>query len=440
VQKRFNTFDTQATAGLQAGTTPGFLYIKGTIDENEARYLSDPRVAIPVDWSMLPNEARDLRKLVAPAFTPSTAPGQIWQHLQGFITQQFQNTTGVLEFSSGLPGGAGRNDTATGASIEQATSQAISTPTLQGKANVRKRGMEITISLFKKCMPIPRWFPMKGKFGRQEFKELSGIDVDAELRFEVVKNSELTRTIYDIRKDMGEFYAQFGGIMGFLEAKKMYPREVSELAKQWNVDIEDEDYSAIESICSKRIEQMKQGLNQTQDPMGLGQFIVPPISELEPQLDIKSKWCQEWLDTDQGQDAPMPLRQAVELMIKGQFVSHVGQQSAVAAGAGVVSAIGQAPEALGQQMLEGGQQPQEPEPQVTPDAALKVQADSQNAERQAMESEAARQHAASESEKARRHEAEQGAHARVNALALKALELKSREKVAAKQRSVAHAK
>lgn len=439
VQKRSSTIDTQVIAGLQAGTTPGFLYIKGVMDENEARYLSDPRVAIPIDWSLVPQEARDLNKLVKPAFTPATMPGQMMQYLQGFLTNQFQLSFGVTEFAGGLPGADVHSDTATAAAIGDATSKAISTPTLLGKANVRKRGMEITISLFKKCMPIPRWFPMKGKFGRQEFKELSGIDVDAELRFEVVKNSELTRTIYDIRKDMGEFYAQFGGIMGFLEAKKMYPREVSELAKQWNIDIEDEDYSAIESICSKRIEQMKQGLSQTQDPMELGQFIQPPISELEPQLDIKSKWCQEYLDTDEGQDAPMPLRQAVELMIKGQFVSHVGQQSAVAAGAGVVSAVGQAPEALGQQMLESGQQPQEPEPQVTPDAALKVQADSQNAERQAAEAESARQHAANESDKARRHEAEQGAHTRANALALKTLELKSREKVAAKQRSVASA-
>ncbi len=394
VQKRFNTFDTQATAGLQAGTTPGFLYIKGVIDENEARYLSDPRVAIPVDWSLLPNEAKDLRKLVAPAFTPSTAPGQIWQHLQGFITQQFQNTTGVMEFSSGLPGMAGRNDTATGASIEQATSQAISTPTLQGKACVRKRGMEITIKLFKQCMPIPRWFPMKGKFGRQEFKELSGIDVDAELRFEVVKNSELTRTIYDIRKDLTDFYTQFGGIMGFLQAKKMFPREVSETANQWNVEIEDEDYTVIESICTKRIEQMKQGMSQTQNPEELLSFIQPPVSKMEPQGSIKSKWLQEYLDTDEGTDAPMPLRLAVELLIQQCFMVEVGQQAALAGGAGIVSAVGQAPEALGQKALEGdpqqGQQP--PPPQVSPDAALKVQAGAQSQQMAAQQADAQRQH------------------------------------------------
>lgn len=449
VQKRSSTIDTQVVAGLQAGTTPGFLYIKGVLDENEARYLSDPRVAIPIDWSLVPQDARDLNKLVRPAFTPATMPGQMMQYLQGFLTNQFQSTFGVTEFSSGLPGMAGRNDTATGASIEQATSQAISTPTLQCKAYVRKRGMEITVKLFKNCMPIPRTFPMKGKFGRQEFKELAGADVDADLRFEVVKNSELTRTIYDIRKDMSDFYAQFGGLMGFLEAKKMYPREVSELANQWNVEIEDEDYSAIESICTKRIEQMMQGLSRTQDPNELLSFIKPPVSKLEPQADIKAKWLQEWLDTDEGQDAPMPMRLAVELLIQGQFMGSVGQQAAVAGGQGMVQAAGQAPMAIGQKMLEGD--PQSEQPQVSPDAQLKVQADQQSQQQAAQEAEAQRQSDAEQQQGQQAHDSAQAflQHQRdreketldrAHELAKLRLELTSREKIAAKhkqQRSAA---
>lgn len=437
VQKRANTIDTQAVAALQAGSTPGFLYIKGVIDENEARYLSDPRVAIPVDWSLVPQESRDLNKLVKPAFTPATMPGQMLQYLQGFLNNQFQSTFGVTEFSGGLPGMAGRNDTATGASIAQATSQAISTPTLLSKAYTRKRGSEIVIDLFKRCMPMPRWFPMKGKFGREEFKQFSGIDVDADLRFEVVPNSEMTRTIYDVRKDLGEFHAQFGGIMGFLEAKKMYPREVADLAKKWNIDIEDEDYDAITGICAKRIDQMKQGLQQTQDPMRLIQFIQPPVSQKEPQLDIKAKWLQEYLDTDQGQEDPMPLRIAIEQLIEGNFMGAVGLEAAKAFGAGVVETAGQAPQALGQQLLESGQQgQQEQPPQIDPNAQLKVEADVQNAERQSAESEAGRLHEASEGDAQRKHELA----VKNRDLEMKRLELKSKEKVAAKQRSAASAR
>lgn len=449
VQKRSSTIDTQVIAGLQAGTTPGFLYIKGVMDENEARYISDPRVAIPIDWSLVPQDSRDLNKLVKPAFTPATMPGQMMQYLQGFLTNQFQLTFGVTEFAGGLPGSDIQSDTATAAAIGDATSKAISTPTLLGKAYARKRGMEITIKIFRECMPIPRWFPMKGKFGRQEFKELAGTDVDAELRFEVVKNSELTRTIYDIRKDLNDFYMQFGGLMGFLEARKLYPREVSELANQWNVQIEDEDYSAIESICSKRIEQMKAGMQQTQDPNELLGFIQPPISKLEPQADIKAKWLQEWLDTDEGQDSPMPMRQAVEMLIQGQFMGAVGQQAAIAGGQGMVQAVGQAPGAIGQKMLEGGQESEQP--QVSPDAQLKVQADQQSQEQAAAEAEAQRQADAEQQQGQREHEQTQTflqqqhernekASERAHELAKLRLELQSREKIAhhqAKQRSAA---
>jgi len=345
----------------------------------------------------------------------------------------------VTEFAGGLPGADIKSDTATAASIANATSQAISTPTLMGKAYVRKRGMEITISLFKQCMPIPRWFLMKGKFGRQEFKELAGSDVDAELRFEVVKNSELTRTIYDIRKDLNEFYAQFGGIMGFLEARKTFPREVSEIAKQWNVNIEDEDYDAISSICTKRIGQMKAGLGQTQDPLELVGFIQPPVSALEPQLELKSKWLQEYLDTDEGQDAPMPLRLAVEQLIQGNFTGATVQQAAIAGAQGVISAAGQAPEAIGQKLLEGGQE-QEPEPQVSPDVQLKTEADAQNAERQSVEADKAREHEQNQTLLQQRDQREEKALQRAHELSKLKLELASREKVAAKQRSAANAR
>lgn len=436
VQKRANTIDTQVVAALQAGSTPGFLYIKGVMEENEARYMGDPKVAIPIDWSLLPNEAKDLRKLVAPAFTPTTLPGQTIGYLQDFLRNQFQSTFGVTDFSGGLPGMAGRNDTATGAQIEAATSQAISTPVLQGKAMARKRGTEITIRLFKDCMPMARYFPMKGKFGREEFKQFSGSDVDAELRFETVPNSEATKTIYDVRKDLNDFHAQFGGIMGFLQAKQMFPREVSELAKKWDVDIENEDYDAITGICTRRIGQLKEGLKRTQNPQELLSFIQPPISEVEPQLDIKTKWLQEWLDTDEGQEAPMPLRQTIELVIHGQFIGKVQQEAAIAGGEGTVEAARQAPSAIGQQMLEQQSQPNE-QPQVSPDAALKVQADQDNAARQSAESAEGRQHELDRIRLTQRHETEKQKSEHAQALALKQLELVSQEKQNRMQRSAA---
>jgi hypothetical protein len=269
-----------------------------------------------------------------------------------------------------LPGQAGRNDTATGAQIEQAVSQSLSTPKLQGKAFVRLCGAKLTIDAWRKYMPIKRPIPVPGRFGRTNFKFFSSADVKTELIFRAVPNSEIARTIYDVRQDLDGFYAVFGGYVGFLQAKQTNPKEVMEEARRRGIQLDDDDWDAIAGLCLDRLDQLKQGLRQTQDPQGLLQFIQPPISQYESYLDLQRKWYQDWLIWDEGREAPMPLRQAVELIISGNFMSEISQQAGMAMGQGIVEAAGQAPSALGQQLLQG----QQPDPQAQQESEMQAQA------------------------------------------------------------------
>lgn len=414
VQKRSNSIDSQGLAGLQAGTTPALLYVKGTMTEDEARYLSDARTEIPVDWTMLPDEMKDLSKIVAPAFQPSAAFGPILQYREQFLNSMFQLTSGVTEGAQEVPGTGGRNDTATAARIEHATSQAMSTPTLEGKAETRRRGTEITLFLFKECMPLKRWFAVKSKFGKQEFKQFSGMDLTDNLQCSVVENSEMPRDVYQIRDNLTGFYAQYGGLIPFLQAKAQFPKEVAEHAKKWNVEVDDEGWDAITSICMERIDQMKRGLGMAQSPDQLLNFIQPPVSQFEQMLDIKTKRLQEWLDYDEAREGPPLLRQGVEQLIVQCFQYATGQDAALAGRMGIAQAVGQAPAAIGQQMLEG----QGPDPQAEQQAQMQAQQQQAELESQQkaqeqqgqIQSQALQQeHEAGEADAQRTHEAEQQA-------------------------------
>lgn len=426
VQKRSNAVDSQGLSALQAGSSPALLYVEGTITQDNAQYLGDAKAEIPVNWTMLPDEMKDLRKIVAPAFQPPAGLAPLLQYRQSFLNEMFQLTSGVTEFSEGLPGMAGRNDTATGAKIEQATSQALSTPTLESKAEARRRGAEITLELFRECMHLPLWFKVKGKFGKAEFKEFSGTDVKENLQCSVVENSEMPRDVYQIREDLSGFYAQYGGVLPFLQAKAQFPKDVAEHARKWNVEIDDEGWDAVASICMERIDQMKQGVRVTQDPSQLLSFIQPPVSEFEQFLDIKVKWLQEWLDYDEAREAPPVLRQGVEQLIVLCFQYAAGQDAALAGRQGLTQAIGQAPEAIGQQMLQQGQPQEDPTAQANQQAQIQSAQTAQEQGGQLQAQESAQQHEANEGAEQRTHEAGQQA----NEMAMRAAEMRSAERIA----------
>ena len=160
---------------------------------------------------------------------------------------------------------------------------------------------------------------------------------------------------------------------------------------EFDVDMLRDEYDAVTELCLRRLGQMQTVAQAGVDiPEVLIMAIQPPISEVELDLKEKSEWFARWLSTDQGIKSPMPLRAAVELLVKGQFQGAVQHEATIATGQGVVQAAAMAPAAMGQAALE--QQGQQESVEPDPTAILQAQQDVQTQQMEAQENERQRQH------------------------------------------------
>lgn len=364
IQKQFNTLNNQAASYMSATYTPAIGYDNQLISGNKMKYIGTPKTNIPFDLTKLP-EGRKLADSIW-QFQPTAMPAQFFNYSQNFLNVLFQKTSLVSDFSNGEPGITASNTTATAAEIDQGNADAANQPIFQIKADCRKRGAELTIRLFREHFPIKRYFDLGGKFGRQQGIELSGADVKADLVFEVIRNSEMPKGPYTRQKNLMSFFNVVKGGDGYALMKQADPKLADEIKQVFDVDIESDDFDAVAELCRKRLDQMqkaaKAGVN---DPNVLiTQAIQPPISKVELDLAEKGKWFASWLSTDEGQEAPMSLRAAAEMLAEGQIEGNAEQAAKEALRQGTIAAAGQAPMALGMSALEqqGQEQPTEPDP------------------------------------------------------------------------------
>ena len=375
VQKRFNNMDSQQVAFMSSTATPAWLYDPNIITEDDSRYLGSPKQNIPVDLTMLPQGTK-LADAVH-GLMPGTMPAQFVQYTQEFLNHMFQFSSLVMDFSGGLPGVD--NKTATGANIAAALSASLFNPLLQIKGSVRQKAAEISVELYRKHIPIAKYFPLKGKYGREQGIMLSTADLDADVIFELVPDSETPKNSFTKRQDAQEFFVQlFGGVPNFIAAKAQAPEDIEEISRIYNMQLETDSFDYVGQICRQRFDQMKSVVQMVTDPRILVQQIQPPISVYESQQEQKISWWKDVLDTDEGLEAPMQLRQAVELVdVHTAFVT--GQQAAVAGLQGVVAVAGNAaPNAV----QEGQNQDQQNQQNATEDQRTEAEAErsSQDAE------------------------------------------------------------
>jgi hypothetical protein len=421
VQKRFNTFDSQALDYFGSIGTPAILYNKKAIQPDEARYIGHPKTNIPVDPTKLPETAK-LAEAVHQLSPQSPAAG-FMQYTYDTLNNFFQLTSHVTDFSGGLPGV--NNDTATGAQIAAANSNSLFSPMLQIKAGVRKRAAELTVEQYRERFPMKRYFPLKGKYGRQQGMYLAGAQLNVDLVFEVVEDSELPNNTHTKRQTRNEFYMLFGGFPVYVQMKTQYPQIVSDLEQLYNIRIDGQDYDEIATLCRQRLEQMKQGEQAgAQNPEQFIQFIQPPVSTHEPSMEQKAKWFSDYLDTDEGQEASLPLRSGVEMVIDMFMNGGVVQNTTMAFNQGLTEVAGQAPQALGQQLLQQGQP--DPNAQAEQQAQAQSQQTAQEQEGQ-LQSQALQQgHEAEQASNQQAHEQQTQA----NEMAMRLAEMKHEKEVA----------
>jgi hypothetical protein len=369
IQKQFNTLNNQALAYMSSTYTPAVGYDNQIWTGNKMKYIGTPKTNIPFDLTKLP-EGRKLADSIY-QFQPTAMPNQFFNYAQNFLNVMFQKTSMVTDFANGEPGISASNTTATAAEIDQGNADSINRPIFLVKADARRRGAQITITLFREHFPMKRYIDLGGKYGQAQGMELSGADLKADLVFDVAPNSEMPKGPYARQKNRVQFFGVFGGAEGYLAMEQAKPKLVQAIAQDIDVDLETDTLEDVTELCRRRLNQMKQAAQVgVTDPSIIIQAIDPPIDEAEPNLDKKAKWFSEALDWDELIEAPIHLRKAVSLLAQGQFQAATMQQAELATGQGITAAAGAAPVAVGAAHLE--QQAQQPE-STEPDPSAKLQ-------------------------------------------------------------------
>lgn len=391
VQKLFNTTNNQALQYMTSTYTPAVGYDSQIWSGNKMKYLGTPRTNIPFDLTKLP-EGRKLHDSIY-QFQPTAMPNQFFNFAQNFLSVLFQRTSMVTDYNQGEPGITSANTTATAAEIDQSNADAINQPIFKIKADARRRGAELTIKLFRKHFPLPRYFDLGGRHGRQQGIELSAADVDCDLVFEIARNSEMPKGPFQRQKNRAQFMNAMGGGAGLAALQETAPDTVAAMQRDYDVDMDIDTSDAVNDLCLKRLHQMEEALRANggeADPRVLIQSIQPPISAVERTLKETSEWFADWLSTDDGQEAPMPLRAAAELLAQGMFSGAIEQESIVAAGRGTVEAAMMAPSAMGQAALDQQGEGESTEPDPT--ASLQAEQELAVQERELADNEAQRSH------------------------------------------------
>jgi len=451
VQKQSNILNSQRTDYLASMATPAIGYNKELIDSDKVKYLGSPKANIPFDMTKLPETAKLSEAIFQ--FQPSTGLlGQLGEYIETFLNNGLAYTTGVTEFTSGLPGMAGRNDTATGAQLEQSTADMVNMPIFSEKADVRKRMAEITIKQYMKHFPNERTIQLTGNNGEQQAIQLRGADLDTDLIYEVVKNSEIPKGPYQVRNNLTNFFAVTQGVEPYLMLVESKPQMASKLEQAFDVDLETDEFDDVAELCRKRLNQMKAAVDAgISDPLALvgamidptgqivpapqGGAIQPPVSGAEPNLKRKAEWMADWLDSDEGQNSPPPLRAAVEMLAMGQIVYQTAQDSALAMAQGQVELAQQAPQMQAQQAMQPAEQP---------DQTAQIQGQQQEAESQAQTQQQAgdmlmrgseMQHEAEQADAARQHESSEAAKERAHKEKIAKLTAKAKQTAARKKKA-----
>jgi hypothetical protein len=391
VNKLLNADHAQIHNYLRSVSTPAMAYrIEALGDENRAQYMGMPGTNLPITSSNLPEDAR-LDDIVRPIFQPQSVPGQMFDFTYNRTNELAQLMSHITDFSSGLPNV--NNKTATGARITQANSNALFTPPLSIKKEVRVRMAEIGVDLYCKHVPIERYFPLKGKYGRMQGVYLSGASIKKDwLSYTAVEDSELPKNAEIKREDYTAFFLAFGGFEMYMMAKQSQPEMVQDVERAFGIKAEAEKYNQVEGLCLQRVKQMSQFAQMTEDPMALLMAIQPPISPMEDNVEAKIKWFRDYLDMDDGLEAPLQLRGAVEIVIQLYFQNMMEIQTAVSGAMGMAQQAGMPPPE------------EEAPPQETPDNQAKLADKQADREHKTGERKAQQTHEAKEKEKDRKHQ------------------------------------
>lgn len=345
VQKRFNRFDSQSVRFLEATATPAHTYIKGSIDRQHVKQVGTPNAVIPINQEVA--QALGTTELIR-QITPGNASGNLFQYTYDILNQFRQLTSHVTDFTNAFPGVD--NKTATGAQLAKTNADSIFAPMLNLKAEVRTSTAKNTLGLFNKHFKgVTKYFPYgQTTTGQHIGGYVKGEDIDCEINFTVVRNSEQPKTSYDRQADFVNMLNASGQSGGYTVLKQSEPKLAQALLKTFDIDIDDNVYDLTTDVCETRLEEalsiQKQFMTvQAMSAQSGAPIQEPPIEALleglsqaivveEPNHVLKSKWFSDYLDTPQGFELSNDEREVVRLFVRTHYQMEVAQQTAIAQG------------------------------------------------------------------------------------------------------------
>lgn len=345
VQKRFNRFDAQNVMAMEAGSTPGWTYIKGSVDKAHIKKIGKPNEAIPINMEIAKalGTADVINKL-----QPAQIPAQIFQYTYDILNQYRQLTSHSTGFTNAFPGVS--NDTATGARLAKASEDSISTPMLLVKGDVRTGTAINTLKAHHKYFQgIAHYFPMGSAENQKTVgKYIKGEEVDPTTMFRVVRNSEQPKTMYDRQMDFVNMLATAGSAGGVEVLKQQDPKLYSALLKAFDLELNDDVYETVVNVCEERLEEAleiykqyqmfsqmaeAQGIMAPAPPMdAIGQVLSNPVMLEEPNLMQKATWFMDYLDTPEGLTLDAQQRQLIGALVRVHFQGFVQHEQAKAVG------------------------------------------------------------------------------------------------------------
>lgn len=365
VQKRFNRFDAQTVKYLESAATPAHTYIKGSVDRNHIKKIGSPNAVIPINQEIA--QALGSTDLIR-QIPIGNVSGNLFQYTYDILNQFRQLTSHVTDFTNAFPGVDNR--TATGAQLAKTAADSIYSPMLSLKAEVRCSTAQNTLRLYNKHFQgISKYFSYGESANGQHIGEhLKGEDVDCDIQFTVVRNSEQPKTMYDRQVDFVNMLNAAGQSGGYDQLKAQDPKLAQALLKAFDIDIDDDVYDLTVDVCEARLDDalalQKQFLDLQQQmsaTMGI-QLPEPPLETLlmglthtieveEPNHELKAKWFSDYLDTPQGFALSNEERAVVRLLVRTHYQMAVMQMGMMQQGYAQAAMMGAAPqtEAMQQQ-------------------------------------------------------------------------------------------
>jgi hypothetical protein len=344
VQKRFNREDSNNVLHMDTRARPATLHLEGAISPANRALLGRPDVDIPVKIQNFP-EIKSIQDVIMP-LQGQSIPGDVlqytYQHLQSFMQLAYH----ITDFSGGL-GQRVNNKTATGAEILDSNAEAIFSPALDIKAEVRVETGRKAFNLWCELNPVPTFLPYQNptKSGSRGI-EIAGEDVKGEYEWGYVPGSQLPKNRLTRQRQRIQFYGMFGGMPGYFQAKLTNPQEVAEAERDFDMDFASDNYDEIGEVCRTRFEMGKTLLGQAfalrnsateqfgvpvtpPDPMTLMPMVRPMMLVTESNLREKALWFSNLLDTNEGLAASDEERSLISAFVQAHKMLADGQAIAL---------------------------------------------------------------------------------------------------------------